>query len=65
MSTTQLTALMKMNLFTQPIAKMKKLFSNWMGEEIRKLGEYINNHNDKYAEDLYYTLCAIHYKCFK
>lgn len=54
-----------MNLFTQQTAKMKKRFSNWMGEEIRKLGEYINNHNDKRAEDLYYALCAIHYKCFK
>lgn len=34
----------------------------YMREIIRKLGEYINHHNDKYAEALYYVLCGIIYK---
>lgn len=28
---------------------------------IRLLGEYINNHNDKLAESVYYYLCSIIY----
>lgn len=33
----------------------------WLRIQIAKLGEYINFHQDKYAEDLYYALCAIGY----
>lgn len=32
-----------------------------MNEFLRKLGEYINNNNDKFAEGLYYTLCHFYY----
>ena len=32
-----------------------------MKELIRKLGEYINNNNDKLAELIYYILCRIEY----
>ena len=28
---------------------------------IRLLGEYINSHNDKLAEGVYYYLCSIYY----
>lgn len=33
-----------------------------MKEIIRKLGEYINAHNDKLAEFVYYTLARIYYR---
>ena len=33
-----------------------------MKEIIRKLGEYINHHNDKFAEGLYYLLASIYYR---
>ena len=32
-----------------------------MKELIRKLGQYINNNNDKLAELIYYILCRIEY----
>ena len=37
---------------------MKKHFRNM----VARLGEYINSHNDKFAEDLYYALAAMSYK---
>ena len=32
-----------------------------MFEVIRLFGEYINSHNDKTAERIYYYLCSIYY----
>lgn len=33
-----------------------------MRDIIANLGQYINNHNDKLAEFIYYTLCNIYYR---
>lgn len=33
-----------------------------MKEYIRRLGEKINNSNNKVLENIYYFLCAIYYK---
>ena len=32
-----------------------------MKEIIRLLGQYINNNNDKLAENIYYNLCHLYY----
>ena len=29
---------------------------------IAKLGQYINNHNNKFVESVYYTLCNIYFR---
>ncbi len=33
-----------------------------MKDIIRKLGQYINNHNNPIMEFIYYKLCKIYYK---
>lgn len=38
----------------KPSIRMRKFIS--------RLGTYINNHNDKFAEIIYYKLCNIYFK---